>query len=422
MSKGKQRIAYVYILSLFLLIPLYHRGSFDNISGRKVEAFYFVSAVSLVLFAAVSLYEDFISKNKGERRRWRPCDAAAGALLCTAVLSAVLSSYRDTALYGVPGFGTGLLTLAMMVLSFGCISGGRGYPEWLFHLMAASALFPTVLALLNRMGYDPLGMYPDGAYIKGHLYVSTFGNYGWFSEYLSLLCPLVLHLFLTAKTKRTRISYGLGLVPAVLTILFAGTSTLQITLAAVACLAVCWKCVPKLRDKTIRWLPFLFCAGLPFYCAGILLSMPHDAAWNGRGYIWRLSGELFRSLSLKEKLIGVGPNCYMDALNGFLGTDASYAAAFKTKFGDLALTSAHSEYFDYLINLGILGLFCYLLFLFFVLYALRKYSLSPGQEAALLGVISYLIYAAMNFSLICATPMFFVFLGIAAAPAKETDV
>ncbi|MBR0090932.1 MAG: hypothetical protein IJP92_04475, partial [Lachnospiraceae bacterium] len=64
MSKGKQRIAYVYILSLFLLIPLYHRGSFDNISGRKVEAFYFVSAVSLVLFAAVSLYEDFISKNK----------------------------------------------------------------------------------------------------------------------------------------------------------------------------------------------------------------------------------------------------------------------------------------------------------------------------------------------------------------------
>ena len=141
----------------------------------------------------------------------------------------------------------------------------------------------------------------------------------------------------------------------------------------------------------------------------LLVSGRPDMA-NGRGHIWGLSVSLLKSLPLWRMFTGVGPNCYMYALNDYLAVHTEDATAFAERFRGLALTSAHSELFDYLINMGVFGLLTYVGFVASLIgsYLNGKIVRSTGADISFVCIISYVIYSAFNFSIICATPMFFI--------------
>ena len=88
---------------------------------------------------------------------------------------------------------------------------------------------------------------------------------------------------------------------------------------------------------------------------------------------------------------------------------------FNARFNGLALTSAHSEYLDYLVCTGIMGLMAYLYVIFRVIERFLQTGLGKkDREIAFIAVISYMIYAFANFSMVCATPMFFILMGMVA--------
>ena len=154
----------------------------------------------------------------------------------------------------------------------------------------------------------------------------------------------------------------------------------------------------------------------------ILVFSSRDGAGNGRGYIWNLSLEIYRDLSLKDKLFGVGPNCYMHAVNSFIESHPYVELEMAERFDGLALTSSHSEYVDYLINMGVLGIASYICMIFAIIvgafrdrHEVKEASVGFLRDkicVELLCVLSYLVYAGFNFSIVCATPMFFVLLGM----------
>ena len=88
----------------------------------------------------------------------------------------------------------------------------------------------------------------------------------------------------------------------------------------------------------------------------------------------------------------------------------------------MALTSTHSEYYDYLICTGIAGVAVYLTLLgAFLWYFISSDLKTDWQKTAALCVVSYAVYTMFMFSTICATPMFFILLGITQCGDRQRE-
>ncbi len=127
-----------------------------------------------------------------------------------------------------------------------------------------------------------------------------------------------------------------------------------------------------------------------------ILIRSYDNSWgNNRGQIWNTSIEIFRNFSLKEKLIGVGPEMLRFYYDGM------------TSHSLLVLTS-HNEWLQWLLTTGIWGgILWAALFLWLIISYFRSHCREHGKIAFFLPLMAYLGQAmlnspnAMNISLLC---------------------
>ena len=426
MKSFRKFIGLFYILALFFVIPYYHKGTFDGLSQHKVEAFYLVAGISFVAYFVFSIFNDIRGKKTKEPEQEKPVvkngisahqinisflDVSLFLFLTVNIISTLLSGRIKDAFYGIPGFGMGLLSIIIMVISYFYISRNVKLTEEVIHLIAISSIFAVLLAILNRFGYDPLNMFNDGEDLTNHLYVSTFGNYSAFSSYLSIIIPIVFYMAVFAKNFKIRLCYIALFILDVIAVFMAGTDTILYVTVFVVVIVLIWKFAPRVRiNRELITAAFVVVA--LSYGAFVSFATADPDFGNGRSFIWGMSLDLFRSFQMKGKLFGVGPNCYMYALEDFLKDQYVYLSAYGDRFGSLKLTSAHSEYLDYLVNTGLAGLFSYIL----VIYAaFRKYTekeeIGMLSKLSMLCVVSYLFLVMMNFSNVLATPFFFILLG-----------
>ena len=434
MDRAKNYIAWFYILALFFVIPVYNAGSFMGITQRKVEAFFFIAAITVIAYGITTIFYDLKvkkddkkpetkMKNTGLLAQWSNFLALDGAMLLflvTAVISTIFSDYRKESIYGVTGFGTGLVAIFVYVASYFLISRYLKPKMELFYLIVLSSVIPVAIAIINRLGADPLGFYLEGENISTHQFVSTIGNYGWFSAFLVLIITVEIYLVVTEEKRILRIALAVYLVVCLIAIVLAGNSLGKgLTVLAFALVALIKKFKVKAETKKslIRLSPVLIICLCIAYGAFIIVmgNGNMDSFGNGRGYIWRLSLELYKSLPVGNKITGVGPNCFMYAWNDYMAMHPSLIAEFTEHFEDLALTSAHSEYFDYLINNGILGFLSYVAVIIMLIRNFLKQGFGcRAKEISMLCCVIYLLYMLLNFSIVCATPYFFIFMGIVA--------
>ena len=414
MRKYKGYIGLFYILAVFFIVPSFTKGSFNNLSQNKVEVFYCISGIAFAAYFLFSIISDIREKKENtEKTSYVPglIEIAFIAFIFSNLLSLVLSGNMAKAFYGVPGFGMGLLSILIMCISSLYISKNVALSEPVIHLIAVSSVFPVMLTILNRLGFDPLKLYFEGEHPQSHLYVSTLGNYSTFSSYMSIMIPIICFMSFFANNVKVRICYFVHFMICVISIILAGTTTIRL----IAIMVFFMTLLLKKRPVTVTSGKLTICICIVFlaYLALILYGIGNPDFGNGRGFIWKLSLEMFQSFSIRQKIFGVGPNCYMYALTDFLLTDESYLFACNERFGNLALTSAHSEYLDYLVNSGILGFVSYL---FLIVAVLKSYfdNLVKDKvtDMAFLCVVSYLLMVTMNFSTVVATPYFFIFLGV----------
>ena len=129
-----------------------------------------------------------------------------------------------------------------------------------------------------------------------------------------------------------------------------------------------------------------------------------------RGKIWAYCGEIFGTFSPIQKLLGGGPGILnqMDGLHPL--------------FLDAALDSAHNEYLQYLLTLGLVGLGAYLGLLgTLFLRAWRRGGGTALNRAFLLGGVSYAAQAFVNIAQPASTPLFFGVLGMLAGSLLSSD-
>lgn len=136
-----------------------------------------------------------------------------------------------------------------------------------------------------------------------------------------------------------------------------------------------------------------------FLDAGIFLW---NESWgNGRGAAIKAAVSMFREMSLAQKLIGVGPDCFAN----YAYSMEEVAMDLRQYFGTSRLTNAHCEIATSLVNLGILGTLCYLgIFLSFIVRCFKR-----GEKEALfympaVCIICYLCHNLVSFAQVLNLP------------------
>ena len=82
--------------------------------------------------------------------------------------------------------------------------------------------------------------------------------------------------------------------------------------------------------------------------------------------------------------------------------------------------SAHNEYFEYLITVGILGLASYIILLYTALRTKLR-SHVPGIKATAVGVIAYAFQAVVNIAVPITTPVFMILMFIGCGKKNENE-
>ena len=183
------------------------------------------------------------------------------------------------------------------------------------------------------------------------------------------------------------------------------------------------------RIKTLRhiWLIFVALGA----CAVVVVLYLANTGWHeeiwkpfsnaiiindewgtGRGLNWRLGMEYWRNdATLLQKLFGYGPDTYyiitMDRFMNIM-QDAGYGM----------FDSAHNEYFEYFITVGILGLAAYLVFLFTALKRMIT-SINTASKYMVMGVLAYAFQAVINIAVPITTPIFMILLFIGITVSKD---
>lgn len=150
---------------------------------------------------------------------------------------------------------------------------------------------------------------------------------------------------------------------------------------------------------------------LPESIGAIVNGIPYltwsDLWGNGRGFTWRFTKSMFADMNWKNKLLGVGPECFP-----YYGYE--YAAAdLNAKWGTNVLTNAHNEWFTAVINYGIVGGIAYAGI--FISAAIR-FAKKAEAKPVLIGIIACIFaYAGHNvfcYQTVLCTPFIFLLMGI----------
>lgn len=140
-----------------------------------------------------------------------------------------------------------------------------------------------------------------------------------------------------------------------------------------------------------------------------------DEFGSNRGYVWRISLEIYGETTPVQKLIGIGPGVFRQVF------DERNMEESVQRYG-YSFDRAHNEYLQTLVTLGALGLLAYLVILAAHMARAWKYSANPVVLALGAALLCFYIQAFFNFSVTIITPFFWIFLGMLANQAPKIGI
>ncbi|MEG0762674.1 MAG: O-antigen ligase family protein [Oscillospiraceae bacterium] len=494
-----EEIIFYYVLAMFTVLPLYLDNKFFNAVQAKLSIFLAITIIALVLFAVFTVinksYAQALSLFKKRETLFLLSFVGIN------IISAMLSYYPQTSLYGLKDRYNGVLLMIMYFIAFVLAamykSDDRRNLLIFFYSICAAIVY--ALAIINYFGIDPLHLYTNMSEQLKTIYVSTIGNINFFGTFLCVSLPLFIYEALFANERKINIYYMILSALGLAALVTANSDSAYVGMAVALICIICAKrfCVKSAMrlmcilalfsvecfaigrafkyitnwNQQLRSLSGVLCTvpvslaifivstaivimvtmytkhhkeiydvniyklmrilSLSAICIAIallaainllkpafILNSPlrdtlifSDTWGSNRGYVWGRLIYLFKSASPMQKLFGTGPDTVTYLLNPHY---TEYIVAFNGSTFD----SAHNEYLQYLLSIGIVGLGAYLCFAASVLYS----CFNGNNKAKSFGicVAAYLAQAFFNISMPIITPILFVICGLCIA-GNETD-
>ena len=142
--------------------------------------------------------------------------------------------------------------------------------------------------------------------------------------------------------------------------------------------------------------------------------MINDEWGTHRGYIWRIGIECYMKYSPLRKLFGSGPDTF-----GIV--TQSYYREMIERYYEI-FDSAHNEYLQYLITIGIVGLFSYLFLLVSSIIEMIKTSKREASVMSIVYAVScYAAQAVVNIGVPIVFPVMFTLLVVGISAQNGMD-
>lgn len=143
-----------------------------------------------------------------------------------------------------------------------------------------------------------------------------------------------------------------------------------------------------------------------------------NQSWgNARGATWTTGLELFTRMDGRQKLVGMGPDCFVE----YLYTHPDLMEKVQDIFDGAVLKNAHNEWITMLVNLGVLGTAAYggifaALFLGFG----KKGEDKPVCYIPVVCAFSYLLHNMVSFGQVLNMPFLFLMIGAGESYFRAT--
>ena len=366
---------------------------------------------------------------------WLPL-LLGGLLLLWSVLSCLLSPYEAaTWWYGASVRREGLLTQLCYLGLFFCFLFSRvNLRPVLFSASAGVALF-SVVVILQRLGGNPLGLYPAGrSYASNPEFQGTIGNIDMVTGYLCLLSGLFLHggiqqwrAFRQHRSPSalvTLVSCAVGLALSAFLILTMQVQFGLITLAVLLAVTLL-RLLPKKARLAVFALLLVLVLLVVWFWPGtggglwelheILHGRGRLSFGSNRVAVWLYSLRLFR----EQPLFGSGSDTFVLRFNQYL---QNHGLAIPEEQDGVPLPAyfdnPHNEYIAQLLNHGLPAMLLFL-FLLFGAVMRRREACFPVLAPCSAAVLCYAVQAFFSFSVCLVAPMFWVLLAMAFHPEQN---
>ena len=482
MKEIKSAIVRFTIAAVLIASPLYYENGYFNTLVAKAHIVWAICGVSLAAFILVTIAQAIREPQslalewKNLRRSLTPPDLCVAVFGLTALISSLLSDYMYAAFTGSRGWNMGGITLMLLCAMYFMVSRYAKRDPLLWVYVAISASAEYVLAFLNGLSIDPLGLHANLVTDELFEYIATVGNINSYSGYLALTLPLLTMVFIADERRWLHAWTGvllavgftnpfmnnsdgawLGVCFSMLFLIyyclkdrrkydhllqagllfcaggllvrfgitfmtdshveFSGISAaileyhLDLLIGAVCLALLLLKRVLEkhTNEKTDRRLAITFgiIAGIAVGVVVVYNVSIFDGSWGTkRGYIWQMAMELFADGSIKDQLVGVGPDCFgipiMDRFSDFVSEHWGKRVA-----------NAHNEYIQYLITMGIAGAVSYLgLYVSSWRRFVKRISWNETKAALFMAVMGYAGQAFVNNPQAMNMAILFVCLGL----------
>lgn len=232
------KLCNLYLTAMFAVLPLYTGGTYLRLGDTKYLLFRNLTMICLGIFLAAELFfagyyfvqvkcrkeskENLVHRtNSVTRRSFSLMDIAMLFCVGAVLLSFFFSPYRQTAWTGYQDWYMGALSQLLFVGIYFLVSRGYQKASYPIYLGEATLLTVTVIGLLQRLNFDPLGLHRPflpNDWEKSHM-LSTIGNINWLCGYYSVLIAFPVVGFLYGKRKwKTTLLY----IVSVLSLLLLG--------------------------------------------------------------------------------------------------------------------------------------------------------------------------------------------------------
>ncbi len=146
---------------------------------------------------------------------------------------------------------------------------------------------------------------------------------------------------------------------------------------------------------------------------GSMSAFMFNSDWgSNRGATWMTGLQVFKGMGFKDKLFGVGPDMFYQAV---YNNEEAYAISYE-RFGESRLTNAHNELITILVNTGFLGLAS---FIYMNVAAIREFikrsDKNPYMIMFALSMIMYLANNVFSFEQIINVPFYFLTIALGAS-------
>ncbi len=393
-----------YLFTLFCLPLIFNPFGFDMYETPKNIVF---GAMASLL--AVGTIADLLSSKKPTVYISKKQSLFFLIYLAIITLSLLTSIRPEVSFFGTYFRQGGVLNMLLyavfFLLGLFYLSEAKGTSEKkaesLLKVVLSSGLVVAAYALLQALGFD---IYDSSVtdIFSGRSF-SSLGNPTELGTFL--LFPIGAAFYLFATQKRTRLFYGMSIVPLIAAMVLSQSR--GAILAVLFCAGLSFLKQFKHNKKALLGI---LLAGAFALASFIFVYGGNTRSLNSRFIIWQNSIEIVK----ESPFLGIGLENFPYAFESHVGAEFFQYEDYR----DL-VDRPHNEFLEVWIHLGLPGLF---MLLAYAAYLLRLFwnSMEPEKAIASLTLLALLVANCFGFSLVTQFTFAAAFLSLASHQSHET--